>query len=274
MGPVTIQVVQDLMRGPGLRGGPDSPGGPEPQLLALERLPLPGHVATPDLPQSWNGTGLLSGEQDFGPQGSSYLDVVKDNYKGPCLDTARGGTPVLGYRQWPPGPSRERHEPPGGAITVMCSYTTWLRWCALGESDHPGPLRPVCPLPGFRTRALSMGRRRCRLRVWNQAKRLHRLRIARGASTTSRTWLLTTVASGLRRSGPPEWTWSDRGERSPPERATGVDLERPWRAVSAGAGHRSGLGTTVASGLRRSGPPEWTWSDRGERSPPERATGV
>ena len=26
-----------------------------------------------------------------------------------------------------------------------------------------------------------------------------------------------------------------------------------------GAGHRSGLGATVASGLRRSGPPEWTW---------------
>src|SRR6185312_11106546 len=89
-----------------------------------------------------------------------------------------------------------------------------------------------------------------------------------------RTRLLPTVASGLRRSGPPEWTWSDRGERSPPERATGVDLERPWRAVSAGAGHRSRLGATVASGLRRSGPPEWTWSDRGERSPPERATGV
>src|SRR6185312_15448820 len=117
------------------------------------------------------------------------------------------------------------------------------------------------------------------------------LRIAQGASATSRTWLLPTVASGLRRSGPPEWTWSDRGERSPPERATGVDLDRPWRAVSAGAGPRSGLGATVASGLRRSGPPEWTWatvasglrrsgppegtwSDRGERSPPERATGV
>ena len=68
-------------RGPGLRGGPDSSGGPEPQLLALERLPLPGHVATPDLPQWWNGSGLLSGEQDFGPQGSSCLDVVKDNFK-------------------------------------------------------------------------------------------------------------------------------------------------------------------------------------------------
>ena len=41
-----------------------------------------------------------------------------------------------------------------------------------------------------------------------------------------RTWLLATVASGLRRSGPPEWTWSDRAERSPPERATRVELER------------------------------------------------
>ena len=93
-GPVTIQVVRDPMRGPGLRGGPDSSGGPEP----LECLPLPGHVASPDLPQPWNGSGSLSGEQDFGPQGSGCLDVVKDNYKGPCLDTARGGTPVLGYR--------------------------------------------------------------------------------------------------------------------------------------------------------------------------------
>ena len=86
------------MRGPRLRGGPDSSGGPEPRLLALECLPLPGHVASPDLPQPWNGSGPLSGEQDFGPQGSGCLDVVKDNYKGPCLDTARGGTPVLGYR--------------------------------------------------------------------------------------------------------------------------------------------------------------------------------
>ena len=123
-GPVTIQVVQDLMRGPGLLGGPDSSGCPEPQLLALERLPLPGHVATPDLPQSWNGSGPWSGEQDFGPQGSGCLDVDRDNYKGTCLDTARGGTPVLGYRQWPPGPPRERYEPAGGATTVMCLYAT------------------------------------------------------------------------------------------------------------------------------------------------------
>ena len=97
-GPVTIHGVRDLMGGPGLRGGPDSSGGPEPRLLALGCLPLPGHVASPDLSQPWNGSGPLSGEQDSGPQGSGCLDVVKDNYKGPCLDTARGGTPVLGYR--------------------------------------------------------------------------------------------------------------------------------------------------------------------------------
>ena len=69
------------MRGPRLRGGPDSLGGPEPRLLALERLPLPGHVASPDLSQPWNGSGPLSGEQDSRPQGSGCLDVVKDNYK-------------------------------------------------------------------------------------------------------------------------------------------------------------------------------------------------
>src|SRR6185312_1280096 len=133
-------------------------------------------------------------------------------------------------------------EPAGGDTIGTCFYATWSRWCAHVESGSPGPLRPVHLLPGLGTRVLSIGRRRCRLRVRNQAKRLHRLRVAQGANTASRTQLLSTVASGLRRSGPPEWTWSDRGERSPPERATGVDLERPWRAVSAGAGHRSGLG--------------------------------
>ena len=80
-GPVTIQVVCDPMRGPGLRGGPDSSGGPEPRLLALECLPLLGRVASPDLSPPWNGSGPLSGEQDSGPQGSGCLDVVKDNYK-------------------------------------------------------------------------------------------------------------------------------------------------------------------------------------------------
>ena len=76
-GPVAIQ---DPMRGPGPCGGPDSSGGPEPRLLALERLSLLGHVASPDLPRPWNGSGLLSEGQDFGPQGSGCLVVVKDDY--------------------------------------------------------------------------------------------------------------------------------------------------------------------------------------------------
>ena len=75
-------------------------------------------------PSCETGLGPLPRDQDSGPQGSGCLDVVKDNYKGPCLDTARGGTPVLGYRQWPPGPPRERYEPAGGATIAMCFYAT------------------------------------------------------------------------------------------------------------------------------------------------------
>ena len=118
--------------------------------------------------------------------------------------------------------------------------------CSCRERVLRTPWRPDHLLPGSGTRVLSVGRRRCRLGVWNQAKRLHGPRTAEGARITSPDLAPATVASGLRRSGPPEWTWSDRGERSPPEQATGVDLERPGRAVSAGAGHRSGLGATVA----------------------------
>ena len=84
--------ISSLSEGSGLHGRSGAPA------VRAERLPLPGHVASPDLSQPWNGSGPLSGEQDSGPQGSGCLDVVKDNYKDPCLDTARGGTPVLGYR--------------------------------------------------------------------------------------------------------------------------------------------------------------------------------
>ena len=55
-------------------------GGPEPRLLAHEFLPPPGHVASPDLSNRGGRSGPLLGEQDFGPQGSCCLDVVKDNY--------------------------------------------------------------------------------------------------------------------------------------------------------------------------------------------------
>ena len=58
-GPVAMRGVRDPMRGPGPRGGPDSLGGPEPWLLALERLSkawdtwrsqtFPGRGTGPDL---------------------------------------------------------------------------------------------------------------------------------------------------------------------------------------------------------------------------------
>ena len=67
-GPVAMRGVRDPMRGPG------------PRLLVLECLSLLGHVASPDLPRPWNGSGPLSEGQDFGPQGSGCLVVVKDDY--------------------------------------------------------------------------------------------------------------------------------------------------------------------------------------------------
>ena len=79
-GPVAMRGVRDPMRGPGACGGPDSSGGPEPRLLVLECLSPLGQVASPDLPRPWIGSGLLSGGQDFGPQGSGCLVVVMDDY--------------------------------------------------------------------------------------------------------------------------------------------------------------------------------------------------
>ena len=73
-GPVAMRGVRDPA---GVR---DPMGGPEPRLLVLKCLSLLGHVASPDLPRPWNGSGLLSEGQDFGPQGSGCLVVVKDDY--------------------------------------------------------------------------------------------------------------------------------------------------------------------------------------------------
>ena len=153
------------------------------------------------------------------------------------------GIPATWYRQWPPGPRPGRYEPAGGAIIVMCSVATWLRWCVHVES---GCSRPTGgPSTCCQVQVLEhspKGGEGVGFIVRNQAKRLHGPRIALGASTTS-----PDPAPGDRseRSPPERATGvdlSDRGERSPPERATGVDFERPWRAVSAGASHRSGLG--------------------------------
>ena len=73
--------ILPLERGPvAMRGVRDPMGGPEPRLLVLECLSPLGQVASPDLPRPWIGSGLLSEGQDFGPQESGCLDVVKDNY--------------------------------------------------------------------------------------------------------------------------------------------------------------------------------------------------
>ena len=70
-----------LERGPVAKRGVRDPAGVRtPRLFVLECLSLLGHVASPDLPRPWNGSGLLSEGQDFGPQGSGCLVVVKDDY--------------------------------------------------------------------------------------------------------------------------------------------------------------------------------------------------
>ena len=137
--------------------------------------------------------------------------LSKRGYPGPGVPTVAPG-PTLGEvrtRGW-------GHYRDALLIVLACSWQ---------ERVLRTPSRPWHLLPCSGTRALSAGQRRCRLRVWNQAKRLHGSCTAQGASITS-----------------PDRALGDRGEWSPPERATGVDLKRPWRAVSAGAGHRSGLG--------------------------------
>ena len=51
-GPVTIQVVRDPIRGPGLPRGSGLHGRSRAPAIWAERPPLPGHAAFPDLSQS------------------------------------------------------------------------------------------------------------------------------------------------------------------------------------------------------------------------------
>jgi hypothetical protein len=53
-----------------------------------------GHVAAPE-PSTWWGRVLSS----------TRLEIAA---RAPCLHTVVRGTPVSGYRQWPPGPPQER----------------------------------------------------------------------------------------------------------------------------------------------------------------------
>jgi len=138
---------------------------------------------------------------------------------------SKRGYPSPGVPTVAPGPTSGEVRTHGwGHHHDVFPHNLVVSVCSCQERVLRTPWRPDHPLPGSGTRVLSLGWRRCRLGVWNQAKRLHGPRTAQGARITS-----------------PDQAPGDRGERSPPERATGVDFERPWRAVSAGAGHRSGL---------------------------------
>ena len=148
------------------------------------------------------------------------LHCTVDNYAS--LDIARGGTLVQRYRQWPPGPPWGRYEPTGGAIIVTQSR---LGCRAYVESGCSGPLQ------GHSTC--------CQVQVLERSPQG-----GEGAGLGYGTNLSSCTDLELPRERAPlpcTWPPGVRGKRSPPERATGVDLSRPWRAVSAGAGHRSRL---------------------------------
>ena len=146
-----------------------------------------------------------SGEMEPDPKGPAALyGVVTDNYTS--LDMARGGTPVLRYRQWPPGPPRERYEPAGGATSMMCFHATWLCRCAHVESGYSGPLggRNTCCQVQVLERS-PYGGEGVGLRYGTKPSGYTDLGPLRGRET-SPDLAVATVAGGLRRSGPPEWT--------------------------------------------------------------------
>jgi hypothetical protein len=84
-------------RAMGTRGGP----GAAP---SWEREPEPlGHVVAPKLPRA--GSGSPSRGDTWQPR-----SCPQSGGRSRCLDLklVRGGTRSSGYRQWPPGPPRER----------------------------------------------------------------------------------------------------------------------------------------------------------------------
>ena len=74
--------------GPGPHGGSGIPwgSGPPREVRSLRLFGLSARFfrntwRSRTFPSHETGPEPLSGEQDSGPQGSVYLDVVKDNYK-------------------------------------------------------------------------------------------------------------------------------------------------------------------------------------------------
>ena len=98
-GPVTIQVVRDPIRGPGFSRGSGLHGRSGAPAVWAERPPFLGHTAFPDLSSCETGPGPLSRETGLRTSGVRLFGRSQGYLQDPCLVTARGGTPVLGYRQ-------------------------------------------------------------------------------------------------------------------------------------------------------------------------------
>jgi hypothetical protein len=95
-GPGTLVEVLDLTRrsGPYVQGSDTFPWGSGPTVDILEYFIFSGHVATREPPMWW-GRALFT----------TRLEVAA---WAQCLHTVVRGTPVPGYRQWPPGPPQGR----------------------------------------------------------------------------------------------------------------------------------------------------------------------
>jgi hypothetical protein len=104
--------VLDPARGfsPNMQGSVTLPWGSGPTVGILEDIVFPGHVATLES-STWWGRVLLT----------ARLEIAM---WAPCLFTVVWGTPVSGYRKWPPGP-------PQGRIRAcrwgqnLCLASTW-----------------------------------------------------------------------------------------------------------------------------------------------------
>jgi hypothetical protein len=92
---VPVEVL-DLARrsGPYMQGSDTFPWGSGPTVDTLEGIVFSGHVAAPE-PSTWWGRVLFT----------TRLEIAA---RAPRLHTVVRGTPVSGYRQWPPGPPQGR----------------------------------------------------------------------------------------------------------------------------------------------------------------------
>jgi hypothetical protein len=92
---VPVEVL-DLARGSGpyMQGSGTFPWGSGPTADTLEDFVFSSHVAASE-PSTWWGRVLFT----------TRLEIAA---WAPCLHTVVRGTPVSGYRQWPPGPPQGR----------------------------------------------------------------------------------------------------------------------------------------------------------------------